>query len=592
MFGATLQAAVTILIAASLATYVQLRAGRTPLRAPLVALLGALIVWSGGSIWRLSAHDVRAAFIGFAFGWIGIAAVPPLWVLLAARYARVRAFEKHPRLAGALFVPSGLIWLAVATSPWQDLMYRHFSLDAQPIRGPLFFVHLFYAYAMVVVGVALYLRTPRRTTGVLVRRSAFLLASAALLPSVASGLFVFHVLPVTYDPTPGTFALSLVIFTFGVFRYQLLDALPLARGDAVDFLHEAVLITDGGGGVIDANRAATALLGRTPAAARGLRLAELLEPLGPDPEDLALLEGRFESLAPDAVVAPVELLLPGDRRIEVGGRCLRSPRGDALGRVVVLRDRTEERRHEAVIRRAQKLETVGRLVAGVAHEVNNPLAFVRANLNHLQRVAEEAAKHAGAEPARSELGELAELPSIVAECLDGIDRIKRIVDAMRRFSRSPGSDDFAAVDVNDVVRVALRIATVQCGGQIRIETRIDPVLPPIQGSASRLEQVVVNLLLNSAQALAPRASGVIRVATRRIGPIVEIEVCDDGPGIGEQQRERIFDPFFTTKGPEQGTGLGLSIAHDIVREHGGVLELRPTSQPGACFVASLPIEAP
>jgi signal transduction histidine kinase len=588
MFGATLQAAVTILIAASLATYVQLRAGRTPLRAPLVGLLGALIVWSGGAIWRASAHDVSAAFIGFAFGWIGISAVPPLWLLLAARYARVRAFEKHPRLAVALFVPSALIWLAVATSPWQDLMYRHFPLDGPPVRGPLFFVHLLYAYGMVVAGITLYLRTPRRTTGVLVGRSALLLASAALLPSAASALYVFHVLPVSYDPTPGTFALSLVVFTFGVFRYQLLDALPLARGDAVDFLHDAVLITDAGGGVIDVNRAATALLGRTPAAARGLRLAELLAPLGPDAEDVALLAARVESLAPDAVAAPVELLFAGERRIEVGGRCLRSPRGDALGRVVVLRDRTEERRHEAVIRQAQKLETVGRLAAGVAHEVNNPLAFVRANLNHLQRVTEEAAKHAGTP---HDAGELAELPSIVAECIDGIDRIKRIVDAMRRFSRSPGDEELAAVDVNDVVRVALRIATVQCGAHIRIETRIDPLLPPIRGSAARLEQVVVNLLLNAAQALASRASGVIRVATRRIGPIVEVEVCDDGPGVGEQQRERIFDPFFTTKGPEQGTGLGLSIAHDIVREHGGVLELRPTSRPGACFVASLPIQA-
>jgi PAS domain-containing protein len=409
--------------------------GQNPLRAPLLALLAALIVWSGGVIWRASAHDVPTAFAGFAFGWLGVASVPPLWALLAARYARVRAFEKHPRLAIALFVPGALIWLAVATSPWQPMMYRHFTIDAPPERGPLFYVFLAYGYGLIAVGIALYLRTPRRTTGVLLWRSAALLAVAALMPTVASALFVARLLPISYDPTPGTFALSLVLFTFGVFRSQLLDSLPLARGDAVDFMHEAVLITDPTGAVIDANRAATALLGRTPAAARGLGLAELLAPLGADAEDVAELEAAFAALAPDAASAPIELTLPGDGRLEVGGRCMRAPGGGALGWVVVLRDRTEEHRHELLLRQSQKLETVGRLVAGVAHEVNNPLAFVRANLNHLQRVTEDAAKRLDAGGEGPELAELAELPPIVAECIEGIDRIKRIVDAMRRFAR-------------------------------------------------------------------------------------------------------------------------------------------------------------
>jgi two-component system C4-dicarboxylate transport sensor histidine kinase DctB len=100
--------------------------------------------------------------------------------------------------------------------------------------------------------------------------------------------------------------------------------------------------------------------------------------------------------------------------------------------------------------------------------------------------------------------------------------------------------------------------------------------------------VFLNLLVNAKHALADRPAGRVEVVARLVGDIVEISVRDDGPGIPEALRHRIFDPFFTTKGPERGTGLGLSIAFDIVREHGGVLELRPTTDGGACFVTHLP----
>jgi PAS domain S-box-containing protein len=586
MFGPTVQAAVTILVAASLATYVQLRAAQTPLRAPLLALLGALIVWSGGVVLRYSARTEPDVLGGLLVTWMGAATVPALWTLLAARWTRVRALEQRPALGAVLFVPALLTWLAVATSSWHGLFYRSIPVEGPSERGPLFYAYLVYAYAMVFVGIGLYLAKPRPTADASGHRESLLLAIAALLPTVASALFIARLLPLPYDPTPGSLVISLGIFVFGVFRYQLLDALPLARGDAIDHLREGVLIADAGGALLDSNRASVALIGRTAADARGLHLRELLAPLGADPVELEALERRFTSIAPDVAAPPVELRTKDGRRIEVAARCLRAPGGGALGRLAVLRDRTEEHRHEDLLRQSQKLETVGRLVAGVAHEVNNPLAFVRANLNHLERVAQDALKRLDGADARA-ASDLAELPAIVAECLDGIDRIKRIVDAMRRFSRPPG-EEFARIDVNDVVKVALRLAELRRTERVAVETRLDPELPPVFGSATRLEQVLLNLLVNAKQALETRDDGRIVVETRLAGDIVQVEVRDDGPGIPDEFRDRIFDPFFTTKGPEQGTGLGLSIAYDIVREHGGVLELRPRGAGGACFVAHLP----
>ena len=588
MFGATLQAAVTILVATALATYVWLRAARTPLRGPLLGLMLALILWSSGVIWRFAAHTDSVAFVGMLITWAGVVSVPPCWFLLASRYARVRALDRRPGLALVLFTPAALSWISIATNPWHELFYRGFTAQGLAGRGPLYYAALAYGYSLVLAGIGLYLVAPRRTAGAAPRRDALLVAFAALLPTIASLLYVTGALAIPYDPTPGTFLCSLVIFTFGVFRYQLLDALPLARGDTVDFLREGVVIADPGGHVIDSNRAAVALLGRTAGDSRGMRLAELLSPIGVDIETLITVQERFESLPPDARPVSMEVCGHGDRRIEIAARCLSRPDGVVLGRLAVLRDRTDEHRSEALLRQSQKLETVGRLVAGVAHEVNNPLAFVRANLNHLERVSEDLVKRIAGNAGLEEIQELTELPQIVAECLDGIDRIKRIVDAMRRFSR-PHGEAFAPVDLNEVVRVALRIVELHRNERVVVEARLGEGLPRIHGSATRLEQVLVNLLMNAKHALEGRDTGRVAVVTRRVGDRVEVEVCDDGPGVLPEHRDRVFDPFFTTKGPEQGTGLGLSIAHDIVREHDAVLELLPSERSGARFLVRFPL---
>ncbi len=586
MFGATLQAALTLLVAAVLATYVQLRARSAPLRLPLLALLVALIVWSGGVIWRFAATDVRVAFAGLVVTWIGVATVPPLWLLLAARYARIRSLEQRPALAIALFVPSLFALLAVATTREHQLFFRDFSPRGLPQRGPLFYAYLAFAYPMVITGIVLFLRDARRMWSSDGWPRCLLLAGAAVLPTGASLLFIARLWPVAYDPTPAMLGCSLVILTFGEFRYHLLQVLPLARGDVIDHLRDGVLIADAAGRVIDANPGALAMLGCKIGAVRGARLGALLAPLGGSATLIESLGQSFEQLPPDSGAAPIEWSTRQERRIEVTARCLRAPTGEALGRFAVLRDRTDERRTEALLRQSQKLETVGSLVAGVAHEVNNPLAFVSANLGQLERMAAFVAKRLSA-PGDDEVEELAEMPQLVAECQDGIGRIRRIVDAMQRFSRVP-SDEFVPVDVNCVIEQAIRLADLHSSRDVLVQALLEPDLPFVHGSASRLEQVFLNLLVNAKHALAERRAGRIEVATHFAGNVVEVSVRDDGPGVPAALRHRVFDPFFTTKGPERGTGLGLSIAFDIVREHGGVLELRPTTDGGACFVAHLP----
>ncbi|MEB2343472.1 MAG: ATP-binding protein [Deltaproteobacteria bacterium] len=587
MSYAIVQAAASLVLASSLAVYLLLRPLRTPLRSPLLGLLASLILWAAGVIWRFAAPDDATAWQGFRFAWLGIAAVPPLWLVLAARYARGETLERRPLVVAALFVPAVFAWLALATNDTHRLFVRSFSQTALE-RGPLFYSWLAFAYPTIAAGVVLFVLAARRTFERNERSRMWIAITGALLPAGASLLFVSKLLPLRYDPTPGALAISILLFTFGIFRLHFLDALPLARRDVIDHLHDGVLITDGAGLVLDANLRALEILGRPVEGVRGHALSLLLREIGREPEPSSALASAALALGPDEVLPRRELSARLDRILEVTGKCLRGPDRSALARVLVLRDRTEERRYERLLRQTQKLETVGSLAAGVAHEVNNPLAFVRANLHQLERLGGQLAKHvdtlARTDP---EAQELAELPQIVAECLDGIDRIGRIVGAMRRFSRLP-AEELGPVDVNEAVHEAIRLAELHHNRGVTIEAWLAEGLPAVHGSAQRLTQVVLNLLVNAKQALAGHTDRHITVYTRLTRDIIELAVLDDGPGVPEALRERIFDPFFTTKGPEEGTGLGLAIAFDIVREHGGVLELRPGPRGGACFLARLP----
>jgi signal transduction histidine kinase len=221
--------------------------------------------------------------------------------------------------------------------------------------------------------------------------------------------------------------------------------------------------------------------------------------------------------------------------------------------------------------RSEKLATVGRLAAGVAHEVGNPLGAVSGY----------------AELARARLGP--EADPAVRDALDRIaaaaDRIDRIVRDLLDFAR-PARLELRAVSVPDALDAALRLASVQARfKQVEVTVGFPVDLPPVLGDERHLSQVFLNLLLNAGDAMG--GAGRVRVVARRAGDGVEVEVSDSGPGIAEEDLPRIFDPFFTTKEPGQGSGLGLAICHAIVESLGGTIDASSQPGGGAAFVLRL-----
>lgn len=257
---------------------------------------------------------------------------------------------------------------------------------------------------------------------------------------------------------------------------------------------------------------------------------------------------------------------------------------------------------QAQLVRNEKLASLGRLLAGVAHELNNPISFVYANTHALERYSAKfetyfARVQDGA--SRDELIQLradlrldrdvANLRDAIQGARDGAERVRDIVEDLRRLS-SDGSGEKVVFDLAEVVRIAASWVLRGMKQPVALEMG---ALEPVQvlGRVGHVQQVVMNLVQNSVDALEGREGGVIRISVQNLGSIAQVTVADNGPGVPADLRAAIFDPFFTTKPVGRGTGLGLSISHKITEEHGGSLTLCEVSQ-GASFKLSLPLEAP
>ena len=302
------------------------------------------------------------------------------------------------------------------------------------------------------------------------------------------------------------------------------------------------------------------------------------------PDDLPVARERFYRLLAAEALPPYELRL---RRID--GSFVSTEVVDILiewdGEPAVLgvgRDLRERKQLQAQVMQADRLTAVGTLAAGVAHEINNPLAYVILNLQYLIR---ELPRYEG-DPAH-----LARLFERLREARHGVERVSTIVRDLRALSRND-PDQRGLVNLERVLRTSLRVASSHIEGRASVVEQYEEV-PPVEGSAARLEQVFLNLLINAAQALPAETaqSNQIRIALRADGERrVVVEVGDNGLGIPAELLDRVFDPFFTTKPAGVGTGLGLPICHSIVKSLGGEISVESSAGDGTVFRVSLPVE--
>ena len=274
---------------------------------------------------------------------------------------------------------------------------------------------------------------------------------------------------------------------------------------------------------------------------------------------------------------------------------------------------------EVQLRQSQKLEAVGQLASGIAHEINTPIQyvadntiFIRDSFESIQHILDnhvDLLNHArGGSPTpemitraqeslkKADLSYLSEqIPAAIRETLEGVDRVTKIVRAMKEFSH-PGNKDKSAADLNHAIEVTATVARNEWKYIAELTLDLDRSLPPVPCFIGEFNQCILNLIVNASHAIAdvvrekPGSKGMITVRTCRDGDFVEVRVTDTGTGIPDAVRPHIFEPFFTTKGVGKGTGQGLSLVYGtIVKRHGGTVSFETGAGRGTTFILRLPV---
>jgi len=272
--------------------------------------------------------------------------------------------------------------------------------------------------------------------------------------------------------------------------------------------------------------------------------------------------------------------------VAVSASVLRDREGSRTGLVLAVRDEREVVALRQRLLISGRMAAVGQLAAGVAHEINNPMAYVGSNLRllqqHWQAVASQGDAGIPMDEARVEL--LAEGRELLDECLEGVGRATEIVKDIKGFSHA-GEAGRQDVDLNELVSTEVRIASIQIRGHVKIDTQWGD-LPLVRCAAREIEQVLLNLILNAVDD-SPQGT-TVWIATRCEESSVLATVRDEGSGIEIEDLERIFDPFFTTKAAGEGTGLGLALSYEIARRHQGDIQVESRPGRGSCFSLLLP----
>lgn len=402
---------------------------------------------------------------------------------------------------------------------------------------------------------------------------------------------------------------------------ERLESLRRDTRDIIENINSALIVVDLAGRITFANPAAERILGGRDGDLGGRQIEDWFGPPGngPHPIEACLADGKRSRGAET-------LLRRGDGSfIPVGISC--SPRVDGTGLsrgvVAVFQDLSEIKELELQVRQTEKMASIGQLAAGVAHEVNNPMGFIHANLHQmseyltdlekyfeatdrLQRAAVEGdleMVRAAAEDVQTVAREIdlefvrSDFEKALMESGEGAERIRHIVKDLRDFSR-PDLPARSAADVNQAVDSTANIVYTMMKHDVVLEKDYGE-LPKIEAYPMQLKQVFMNLLVNAHQAIEAREDrgtsdqkGIIRIETEEVGPEVCVRIADTGVGIPEPARARIFEPFFTTKPVGAGTGLGLSTCFNIVERHGGRISVDSEEGVGTVFEVWLPITAP
>ncbi|PYV90229.1 MAG: hypothetical protein DMG05_11105 [Acidobacteria bacterium] len=539
---------------------------------PLALMLLAAAFWAFCDALELQATSVEAKRTISQVQYLGVVLAAPFFFHAAFALSRRESRLTTPILWAIWTIP--LCTLAVAwTSKWHMWLWRAITIAGDGSNrgvyhyGWWFWILTAQHYVLLSIGTLVLLSGARRVTRPF-RGPLVVVVLAVLLPWLGNIAYVFKL-----GPWPGlnwlsiSISISGVLLGWSVLRGGLFDLLPRAREALVDHMTDSVIVLDRFDRILFFNRAARNLL----------ELGEATRCL-PEAIRLGHLENLLESGQCEVLFEGRE----GARWLEVRANPIRDRWGDVAGQVVVVHDisahkraEKDRQRLEAQLRQAQKLEALGTLAGGIAHEFNNILGTIIGNIDLARQDVD--AGH----PAQESLAEMSKASH----------RARDLVQQILAFSRQR-VDAPKLIDLSTVVDESVRLLSGTRPTAVEIHTHIDTVCPKVQADGTEIHEAIMNLGANAWHAMEEDGGrldiGVETVAVDaelasanadlRPGRYVRLSVIDNGKGMDASTLARIFDPFFTTKAPGKGTGLGLAVVYGIMKNHEGAITV--DSQPG------------
>ncbi len=542
----------------------------------------ALAIWLAGYAGELAGPTFDSKLLWAQTEYFGIVAIPVLWFLFALEQ---RTPARTQRWLWALWIMPALTLVMVWTTTWHGLLWSTIELvDAEQLaslhvtHGLWFWIHSVYSYILLIIGTSVMLIHVSRSSD-LYRGQASVLIIAALLPWLANIVYLAGLLPIRgLDPTPLAFSLSALAFGWDIYRYRLLDLMPVARAKALATMLEAVIVVDPQGRIVEVNPAARSLLGP------GVRVSDPLnQALAQWPELLAFAGEPGERVA--------ELPMGAVRMFEARRAMLSDGAARASGRLFVIREITQilQSARELARARDEALEASrmkSQLLAKVSHELRTPLGAIIGYSEMMQSGA---------------YGQLTDRGHAAAQrVIHSANYLSRLVDDLLDQARLEAGR--IRLDPQRIeVRALLSPLLLQTGEQARaaglaFEHRIDPAVPThIVIDGSRLQQIIVNLLNN---ALKYTSSGEIDLTidlTAATPPDLRLDIHDTGVGIPPEALQHIFEPFWQADneltGKRSGYGLGLAIVAELSRLMGGTVTVESVVDRGSRFTVCLPLQS-
>jgi PAS domain S-box-containing protein len=544
----------------------------------IATVLGCSAYWSLCEIlWNLS-DDPNAVLWMIklsSFGWITLG---PLALDLFVEITG-NTHSRYRKVVPLAYATAACAIALYIFTPWCITTPIRVSWGWSYTLGPLFPLAFVPTILYVTVTLSWWPRLASDEVSPRERHQVLWLLFGVLLPtSVASLTDVLLPYRGVHVPRLGSTSILAigVIVTWSLHRYGYFLLMPGAfTQEILETLRDGVAMLQEDGRIRSCNDALGRLIGTRQESLRGWPVREFLPDIALDPA-AEVLDRETELSSTTGEKIPVS----------VSSSPLRDDKDTVIGCVIAVRDLREVMTLRSRLVTSGRLAAVGELAAGIAHEINNPVTFVRGNLVQLRR--DWSALMAASEKLDSEVdleSIFCEGAELFEESVEGVDRIATIVRDVGAISHA-GVGNPQLVNVNELLENAMSVAALSFS--VTVERCYSDV-PQVRCAPQQLKQVFLNLLLNAFQAIGD--FGNIRLVTDFVDDRVEVRIEDDGCGIPEEAMERIFDPFFTTRPVGEGTGLGLALCYQIVRNHGGEISVRSRVGVGTSVRVRLPLAA-